>query len=132
LLTLMRWKEQPVTVYNTATLEYVELATNTWDYLLTVPTTPGIIPIENTAFIYQSPFTIASGNSVEVITEGIDIETEVDELDTSIKRIILKKQHTNWNDTEGPNVLDGKPTIPAPYTVTNRQRRYTRRRKNWR
>ncbi len=104
-------------IYNTATLEYVELATNTWDYLLTVPTTPGIIPIENTAFIYQSPFTIASGNSVEVITEGIDIETEVDELDTSIKRIILKKQRTNWNDTEGPNVLDGKPTIPAPYNL---------------
>jgi hypothetical protein len=97
-------------VYEVAIGLYYELLTPSWDYLTQTPATAGTLPVSNTAYIYQNPFTIDNGDTVEFTGEGIDVETSVD---TTRKTVLLKKQRSNWNATEGPNVIDNKPTIPA-------------------
>jgi hypothetical protein len=99
-------------VYNVAGEVCFELALNTWNYLTEIPATAGTLPMANTAAIYQSAFTIANGDTVEFAGEGIDVETEVDETDSTLKKVLLKKQRSNWNSAVGPNVIENKPTIP--------------------
>lgn len=74
-------------VYNVATGDYFELATESWNYLTQTPATAGTLPVANTAYIYQSPFTIASGDTVEVTGENAAIVTSVDPLDPTKKQI---------------------------------------------
>ena len=100
-------------VYNVSTGDYADLLSSSWFYNITTPETPGTLPVANTAYITQTPCTIDNGDTVEVVGEGIDVETEVDELDSTIKRILVKKQRSDWNATEGKNVIDNKPAIPA-------------------
>jgi hypothetical protein len=97
-------------VYNAATGLYYELLTASWDYLTQTPATAGTLPVANTAYIYQNPFTIGNGDTVEFTGEGIDVETSVD---GTLKTVLLKKQRADWNATEGPNVIINKPEIPA-------------------
>lgn len=77
-------------VYEVATGLYFDLVSNNWDYLTETPATAGTLPVENTAYIYQSPFTIENGDTVEFKGEGIDVETEVT---GSVKSVLLKATH---------------------------------------
>ena len=99
-------------VYEVATGNYFDLAANSWDYLTETPATAGTLPVENTAYIYQSPFIIANDDTVQFVGEGIDIETAVDEIDSTKKIVTVKKQQSKWNeeDPESPNYIPGKPT----------------------
>ena len=102
-------------VYEVATGFYFDLAANTWDYLTETPATAGTLPVSNTAYIYQNPFTIDNGDTVRFIGNGVDIETEVDELDTTKKIVTLKKQQSDLGeeDPESPNFIKGKSLIPT-------------------
>ena len=102
-------------VYEVATGNYFDLAANSWDYLTETPATAGTLPVANTAYIYQNPFTIANDDTVQFVGEGVDIETKVDEIDSTKKLVTVKKQQSRWGeeDTESPNYILDKPTIPT-------------------
>lgn len=93
---------------------YQEVLTAEIDYLL-FSGSAGTLPTENTAVIYQSAFQIDKDDTVQYTGEGIDIETSVDLLDSTKKIINILKQQSDWNeaDTESPNYIANKPTIPA-------------------
>ena len=98
-------------VYEVSTGLYYDLTSNVWLYFTQVPATAGMLPTENTALVYQNSFAINNDDTVEITGEGIDVETEVDELDSTIKRILLKKQQSSWSEEnpESPNFIPGKP-----------------------
>lgn len=80
------------------------------DLLLFAPVAAGILPAENTAAIYQNPFTINNGDTVEFTGEGIEVITSAD---GSKKTVLLKKQQSTWDeaDENSPNFIPGKPIV---------------------
>lgn len=76
-------------VYNTATGYYKAVTGVGINYIGFVFDTVGTPPSENTAAIYQSPFTIEKDDTVEITADGLDVETSVDPLDSTKKRIHL-------------------------------------------
>lgn len=70
------------------------------------------IPTENTTAVLG--FKIENDDTVDVVGEGIDVEFSEDEEDSTKKIVTLKKQQSDWNeeDTESPNYIANKPTIP--------------------
>ena len=99
-------------VYEVSTGLYYDLISNVWLYLTQTPATAGTLPTTNTALVYQSEFTIDDADIVKIIGDGIDIETYAEPGDSTIKVVKIIKQRSDWNATEGPNVIDNKPTIP--------------------
>ena len=83
------------------------------DLLLFEPVTAGTLPAENTAAIYQNPFKINNGDTVEFTGEGIDVETSIDETDSTLKNVLLKKQQSDWEEVNelSPNFIKGKPIV---------------------
>lgn len=90
---------------------YFETALLSVDFFDFIPDILAELPTENTAAIFQSPFTIDNEDTVQVVGEGIDIETEVDGLDATKKILRLKKQQSSWSeeDEDSPNFISGKP-----------------------
>lgn len=100
-------------VYDAATGNYTETTSLNIDYLTFSPATAGSVPTENTAAIYQTPTEIENGDTVDIVGEGIDVETKEDEGDGTRKEVKLIKQQSDWDeeDTNSPNFIKGKPTI---------------------
>ena len=109
----MQWKEQPHTEFMMRVMSHMAKPSclKLICFLADISISK-IPPVENTAAIFQNPFTIDKDDTVQFIGEGIDVETTVDELDPTIKKVKILKQRSDWNATEGPNVIDNKPTIP--------------------
>ncbi len=95
---------------------YFETESLSVNFLDFIADTPADLPLENTAAIYQSPFTIDNGDTVKYTGKGIDVETSVDETDSTLKNVLLKKQQSRWDETDenSPNFIVAKPTIPQP------------------
>jgi len=106
-------------VYDAATGNYTETTSLNIDYLTFSPATAGSVPTENTAAIYQTPTEIENGDTVDIVGEGIDVETKVDEGDSTKKIVSLKKQQSDWDeeDTESPNYIANKPTVSGDENV---------------
>ena len=111
-------------VYEVSTGLYDDLISNVWLYLTQTPATAGTLPTSNTALVYQSEFTIDDADIVKIIGDGIDIETYAEPGDSTIKVVKIIKQRSDWNATEGPNVIDNKPTIPEPTVNTDEKVKY--------
>lgn len=76
-------------VYDTVSGNYKQITGVGFNYIGFVFDTLGDPPAENTAAVLQTPFTIANDDTVEITADGLDVETSVDPLDSTKKRIHL-------------------------------------------